>query len=34
MAAAGQVPPDVEEDSELGMFIADGECPRCELGCP
>eukprot|EP00877_Chromochloris_zofingiensis_P010513 jgi/Chrzof1/5715/Cz16g12240.t1 len=29
MAARGEVPPDVEEGSELALFIIDGECPRC-----
>lgn len=28
MAARGEVPPDVEEGSELALFIIDGECPR------
>jgi hypothetical protein len=28
MIARGEVPPDVEEGSELAVFIIDGECPR------
>jgi hypothetical protein len=29
MISRGEVPPDVEEGSELAIFIIDGECPRC-----
>ncbi|WIA21512.1 hypothetical protein OEZ85_000715 [Tetradesmus obliquus] len=29
MVARGEVPPDVEQGSELALFIIDGECPRC-----
>lgn len=28
MIARGEVPPGVEEGSELALFIIDGECPR------
>jgi hypothetical protein len=28
MIARGEVPPDVEQGSELALFIIDGECPR------
>lgn len=29
LIARGEVPPDVEQGSELALFIIDGECPRC-----
>eukprot|EP00879_Flechtneria_rotunda_P009600 GHRR01010047.1.p1 GENE.GHRR01010047.1~~GHRR01010047.1.p1 ORF type:complete len:259 (+),score=81.55 GHRR01010047.1:1595-2371(+) len=32
MIARGELPPDIEEGSELAMFITDGECPRCGKG--
>jgi len=32
MIARGEVPPDVEQGSELAVFIIDGECPRLDLG--
>jgi len=28
LIARGELPPDVEEGSDLAVFIIDGECPR------